>query len=273
MLKIKVMKSLKNVIKIGAALILFTIVVNISSCKKSGVSPSAANSKVSQVSFGVLSDASPANLAAAGSTVAVNAVTAPPLITFTSGIANVTRFEFEAKKDGVETSVETRNLMNVDLFALNPALVNTVIDTGTYKEIEVRLVLTQSSTSAIPLTLMGTVTPPQGAAIPFEFDFNQDLQIKAEAKNVVISATQNLKTMFLLHWNMILANISPADVSAATLTNGKIVVSSTSNAAIFNKIVANLGSIGETKFENEGGDDHGGNNGNGGHGNDGQGHN
>jgi len=251
------MKNVKRVTKISAALILLIIVIS-SGCKK-GSNPSPSTPKASQAAFGVMSDLSPANAAAASvNHMAVNAVTSGPVITFTSGIANVTRFEFEAKKNGVDTKFETRNLMNVDLFALNPTFINTPIDTGTYKEIEVRLVLTQSATGAIPLTLTGNVSSPAGA-VPFEFDFNQNLEIKAEAKDVVVSTSQSLKTIFLLHLNMVLNTITAADVAGATLTNGKIVVSATSNTAIFNKITANLGNIGETRMEkeNESGDDNG----------------
>ncbi len=259
------MKNVKRVTKISSALILLIIVIS-SGCKKNNVNPASASLSVTRAQFSVMSDLSPANLAVAANAthLTTNSTTASPVITFTSGIANVSKFEFEAKKNGVETKFETQNLMNVDLFALTPPFVNTTIDTGTYKEIEVKLELTQSTTGAIPLTLMGNVTSPAGP-VPFEFDFNQNLEIKAEAKDVVVSDQQSLKTVFLLHLNMILSTITADDVAGATLTNGKIIVSATSNAGIFKKITANLGNIGETEVEkeNDGGEhgEHGGNDG------------
>ena len=255
------MKNLKTAIKISSALVLLIIVISSSSCKKSGVSPSTSNNpapNATQVSFSVLSDSAPAVLASGpfASLAATASAAAAPVIKFTSGVANITKFEFEAKKNGAKVSFETQNLANVDLFALNPTFIKTLIDTGLYSEIEVRMILSQSTTSAIPLTLMGTATTAAGS-VPFEFDFNQNLEIKSESQNVVVSHTKTLKSLFLLHLNMILSTITADDLAAATLTNGTIVVSSTSNATIFNKIVANLGSVGDTKFEevNDGGDD------------------
>src|ERR1700712_3612416 len=102
------MKSLNQVIKTSSALILLTLVISISSCKKSGVNPSTG-SNVSQASFGVISDSSPANVVATGSFKSLNSVAATPLITWTAGIANLAKFEFEATKNGVEKSFETRN--------------------------------------------------------------------------------------------------------------------------------------------------------------------
>ncbi|MDP9047951.1 MAG: hypothetical protein M3N14_07425 [Bacteroidota bacterium] len=259
------MKSLKNAIKTSAALILFAGALSMSSCKKTALSPTSTGS---HASFALMSSSSPASgVAAVDPNARVRAAVAAsaPLITWTAGSANITRFEFEAKRNGVETSFETRNLSNVDLFALSPALASISIDSGTYKEIEVRLVLSQSATAAIPLTLMGTFTTPQDSvAVPVEFDFNQDLKLKAEAENVVISKTQNLKTLFMLNLNMISTGLSAADLHAATRTNGKVVISSTSNTALFNKIVSNLQSISQAKCKSEdkgsddGGDSHGG---------------
>jgi uncharacterized membrane protein YgcG len=247
------MKSVKQTIRISTAFMLLGIVIS-SGCKK-GSNPSPVTPKASQAAFGVMSDLSPANAAAASVThTAVNSTTTGPVITFTSGIANVTRFELEAKRNGIDTKFETRNLMNVNLFTTNPTFINTPIDTGTYKEIEVRLVLTQTSTGPIPLVLGGTVSTPAGV-VPFEFDFNENLEIKAEANNVTVTKSQSLKAIFLLHLNMVLNTITNADIAAATLTDGKIVVNAHTNTAIFNKITASLANIGETRIQNENGDD------------------
>ena len=263
--KIRIMKNLKNVIKTSAAFILFAGAISISSCKKTSLSPSSAAGP--QASFALMSSSSPASSIAVDprSRVRAAGVASAPLITWTAGTANITRFEFEAKRNGVETSFQTRNLGNVDLFALSPALATISIDSGTYKEIEVRLILSQSSTGAVPLTLMGTFTTARDtSAVPVEFDFNQDLKLKAEADNVVVSKTQNLQALFMLNLNMISAGISAADLHAATRTNGKVVISSTSNTNLFNQLVSNLQNVSEAKCKSEdkgnddGGDSHGG---------------
>jgi hypothetical protein len=91
---------------------------------------------------------------------------------------------------------------------------------------------------------------------------NDNLEIKAEASNVVISATSNLQSIFLLHVNQISAGITAAELNMATLTNGKIIISSKSNVTLYNKILSNAPNSGDSKFEDgkhSGGNDHGSN--------------
>ena len=266
------MESLRKSIGIKQSLIICTIALACFGCKKNGVAPANHFSSASKVAFGVQSDNAAVNLMASTSKVAVNAVTTVPQIMWTTGVANIAKFKFEAKRNGAEKEFETTNLTNVDLFALSPSLVSTSIDTGTYKEIEIKLVLVQSAdTTMLPLKLTGTFTNTQGVAIPVELDLNTNLEIKAEAKDVVVSATQNLQTIFLLHLNKLSDGITATDLGSADQTGGKIIISSTSNTNIFNKILQNVSNIGDSKFESEKNDQSGdgGSHGSGGNENDG----
>lgn len=251
------MESLKY--KIGIThFLLFVIVASLFSCKKES-SPGPVSG--SDILFSIKADrsVSSGNSATTG-------------LTWTEGTANVSRFKFEARKNGTKKEIEVNGLKNIDLFALNPAFVNAAIDTGIYNEIEVKVVLAKSNTSAIPLTLKGDLTKTDGSVTPVELYFNEDLEIKAEAKNVVINKTSDLKTTILLHLNGIFQQINAVDLQKATVTSGKIVISSTSNTAIYNKVKVNVQQIGETEFEhrhhdgsddNKGDDNHGGNEGHG----------
>jgi len=257
---------------------LMTLIVVLAfySCKKTGVAPSASNG--SKIAFGLQSFSAAGKLPASAGSQQVNAVTGVPQITWTAGIANITKFKFEAKRGGIEREFVSRNLMNVDLFALNPSLITTPIDSGTYREIEVKVILSQTAdTTALPLKLTGSFTSTGGTVVPVELDLNSNVEIKAEAKDVVVSSTQNLQTIFLLNLNQISSGISASDLAAATLTGGKVVISSTSNTNLYNIILQNVSKIGDTKMEVEdAGDDHGGHGGddNSGHdGNDNSGHN
>ncbi|MGZ3945975.1 MAG: hypothetical protein ACXVJB_13600 [Mucilaginibacter sp.] len=251
------MEKLAKSIKYPAIIVMMAL--GFSSCKKNGVAPSAA--KAPKAVFGIQSTNAAAILPASTAGVQLNTVSAPPQIMWTSGIANITKFKFEAKRAGVKREFESSNLMNVDLFAISPSLISTPIDSGTYKEIEVKVELTQSAdTSAMPLKLKGTFTNSQGVAIPVELDLNATMEIKAEAKDVVVSASQNLQTIFLLNLNKISMGITGSDLDAATQTAGVIVISRTSNANLFNTILQNVSNIGDTKMEveqGEGGDDSG----------------
>ena len=256
---IEIMKitKIKNSITLTLAL---AAVVGLYSCKKDGLAPSTTSG--AKISFGVSADKSFAS-AAPG--------TAAAAITWTAGIANISQFKFEAVKGGVKTEISARGLTNVDLFAISPALVGTTIDTGTYKQIEVKLEFVKSG-AALPLSVQGSFTAADGTVVPVEIDVNESFELKAEANNVFVDKTTDLKSIIKLHLDKVLAGITVADLSAAAQTSGKIIISSTSNSAIFNKIKANVANAGETEFEGEhehaGGDDSG-HGGSGSHGSDG----
>ena len=135
------------------------------------------------------------------------------------------------------------------MFSLTPALTGASIDTGTYKEIEVKVMFTKSNTAAIPLTLKGTYTPASGTAVPVELYVNDELTIKVEAENVVIDNTKNVQSMISLHLNEFLTGINSATLDLAAKTDGKIVISSRSNIDLYNKIKFNVSNSGYSKME------------------------
>jgi hypothetical protein len=236
------MKTLKT----GIFAIALLAVVSLAACKKNGAAPL---SKTSQLTFQAQADNSVANLSAspaAGSNLATNSVISG--LTFTGGIANISKFQLEAKRNGVETEIESKNLTNVDLFALSPSIANTTIDTGTYREIEIKLVLLHSSSGAIPLKLTGTFTNSSGTAVPFEFDLNDDVTIKAEAANIHVTSTTDFLALIHLHLGRLEKGVTAADLDTASLTNGTLVISSTSNTTIYNTVLANFGTCGENEF-------------------------
>jgi hypothetical protein len=238
-------------IKTGICAAILLAVITMAACKKSGVSPSNS----SQVSFQMQADNSATTLAAtpgASNGLVTNSVGASISgLTWTSGIANISKFKLEAKKKGTGIEIESKNLTSVDLFALSPLAANVTVDTGTYKEIEVRVELLQTTTGAIPLTLKGTFTNSGGATTPIEFDLNDDVTIKAEAQDVVINGTTDFAALVHMHLNKLVAGLTAADLDAAALTNNTIVISKTSNTAIYNKILANLTTCGDSEFKDE----------------------
>lgn len=229
------------------SLLLLLPAILLNSCKK-GTDSTAS----SQISFGLTSDSPLATFALPGS-VAVNSLITmgPPLgtagITWTSGIANISKFQLEAKKDGKEIEINTNGPIHVDLFTLNTALANVQIDAGTYTEIELRIVLTKSTTTDLPFVLKGTYTTKAGTNIPVELDFNDSAIIKATAENLVIDGTKNIVASISIHLSKLLATITAAEVDATTRTNGSILITSTINAALYTKIIAAITSCGDSK--------------------------
>jgi hypothetical protein len=212
-------------------LIVFITGTFLASCKKNNTAPSGKST--AQLSFGVKSDDAIDTLAQGAASV-----------TWTSGIANISGFKFEATKKGLQIEVTSRNLTQVNLFAITPTLVGITLDTGTYSEIEIRVELAKSDTSNLPLMLKGNFMTTGGTSVPIEFDFNDYAEIKAQAQNVVVNGTTDLTTIVTMHLNKLLANVSDTALEAATRTNGTIVISSTSNTEIYNQIKDQLSSCG-----------------------------
>jgi hypothetical protein len=212
----------------------------VSSCKKDSSGTIVA--ATSEISFAVNTDNPSTTLDAVNGPVVqstgTTAVTAG--VTWTSGIANIAHFKLEAKKNGVEKEISTSNLTNVDLFAAIPAFVKANIDTGTYKEIELRILLVKSTGADIPLTLKGTFTSKGGAVVPIEYDFNEDALIKLEAENITVDGTNNVTAGADMHLNKLLFGITSAQIDAATRTSGTIIISSSSNATLYAKVKLNV---------------------------------
>lgn len=170
-------------------------------------------------------------------------------LTWTSGNLNITEIDFEAKNNNVEIEYELKDLFNINLFNTSPVLGDITLPDGTYDEVELKLKLKKSITSDIPLTLKGSYTNSIGAKTPVEFYFNDEFEMEVEAEDLVVSGTSDYLAMINVQLNKFMTNISSADLDQATKTNGTIVISSTSNINLYNKLRANLNEFGDCEFE------------------------
>ncbi|GGH22784.1 hypothetical protein [Mucilaginibacter phyllosphaerae] len=227
----------KNLLKFSVLALLTSIAAV--SCKKDST---PATASTAEVAFALSADNASSTLvtkSVGNPAINVTGVTAAS-IKWTSAIANIGRFKLEAKKNGKEIEITTKNITNLDLFAIDPATIAAKIDTGNYKEISIKVLLVKSSGTDIPLTVKGTFTSAGGAAVPIEFDYNDNAILKAEVENVTVDATTDVTAKLNFHLNKLLTAIPSTQIDAATRTNGAIVISNASNTAIYNKVIANL---------------------------------
>lgn len=223
-----------------------------SSCTKKEDAPAFLSP---QISFALNTDNS-LNIQTFGSTASsgnglmVGTTLTNASVTFTSGVANIAAFKLEAKRNNMKIEITTKNLTNVDLFGLNQLLATVPIDTGTYKEIEIKAVLAKTTTTNLPLVLKGYFTTKGGTQVPLEFNFNDNAVLRAEVENIHLDGKKDLATTISLHLNKLLANITAADIDHTTRINNTILISSTVNVDLYNKILANLASsVGCKGFE------------------------
>ncbi len=227
---------------------------SLTSCQKNNsTSPTVSLADSTDLSFGVQSDSFISTFTFSkpgGSGFATNAVVSQEAFAWTAGVANISKFKLEATRDGVPLEIQSNNLTNVDLFALTPLLSKVNIKKGLYTNVELRVVLTHAAPgAALPLVLTGVFTSGGGTHWPVEFDFNEDLEIKASVADITVDGTQSLLTKLNMHLAKFLTSITAQQVDATTRTNGSIIISSTSNAALYAKIKANLLISSDSKFE------------------------
>ena len=170
-------------------------------------------------------------------------------LSFTSGSVNVSEIDFEAESETIEIEYELKKSLTIDLFNLSPILGSVNIPEGTYEEVELKLVLKKSTDNTIPLTLKGTYKDANGLSTPVEFYFNDEFEIEIEAENVLVQSNTDYIGLINLQLNKLLVNIGSNDISAATKTNGVIVISSSSNLNLYNKFKSNLNAFGDCDFD------------------------
>jgi hypothetical protein len=189
------------------------------------------------------------NLAASVATADAGAVAAPlsnRSITWTSMTVNISLIQVSAKLAGKEVSLESK-----DLFSINPLQPGVVLGTvaiaaGVYENVRFKLTMAESATNP-PLTLNGTYTEESGTKIPISVQLNQSKLLTIEmAKFEIIKGTHLAKVNFEL--NNLVKGLNPSDFGQTTRTgtNNAIVVNSTTNRALYEKLsirLANIGSV------------------------------
>lgn len=220
--------------------VILLAVVSLSACKKNSNSTVATGT--SKLTFQMSAVNSSTSLSSVP-----DSVPAIAGLTWTAGAANIGKFSFEAKRNGVSINIESHNLASVDIFALTPLVTYVTLDTGTYKEIEIRTFLVKTD-SIPPLKLSGTFTNDSTKVIPIEFDLTDNSTVQVEAHNITISGTTDYTALLGLELNRVTKGITAADLNAATLTGGSIIISKTSNTALYYKMKSNISRCGHSEF-------------------------
>jgi hypothetical protein len=214
------MKAFKLLIT-GAAVFLL-----LNSCKKSG-----SNGADSTMQF---------QLKVANPLVTVNRVAGPGTILWTSGTAAATEEKLEAKKDNSQLEFKSSGLQQIDLFASVFAnMGNLVIPAGTYTEVEFKITINQNGSNPA-MELNGQYTNGSGVVTPVVFDLNSLFVLKAEQTNVTVTGNSSITALTTLNLSIVSSGITQAMLNSATLTNGKIIISTASNTNLYTIITNNL---------------------------------
>jgi hypothetical protein len=172
--------------------------------------------------------------------VIVGKVEGPGTILWTSGSAYATQVKLEAKQNGSELEFKSTIARQVDLFApVAITLGNITLPAGTYSEIEFKISLSPNG-NAPAMELNGNYTNANSQVIPVIFSLNSVFELKAEKNNVTISINSNFNALTTLDLAFVSNGITQAMLNSAALSNGKIIISSSSNSNLYNIIINNL---------------------------------
>lgn len=170
-------------------------------------------------------------------------------VTWTSGSAYADKIEFEAEKDDDnEVEYESRVARRIDLFAPVSQLGNISLPPGRYEEIEIEVDLAPSVTDTA-FILRGSFSNNIGYAVPVVFYINELLEFKAEAEDITIGSAADITALTTLDLSQLTTGITESMLSSATLTNGILVISATSNAALYSVILSNINNIDDVELD------------------------
>lgn len=157
---------------------------------------------------------------------------------WTKAQASASLLKFEAEKGGSEIEFKSTVQQTIDLFNASANLGNLSIKPDTYDEVELKAVL--SPVNAAPaLQMEGTVTTGNGS-VPVRFVANETIEVRGEKKNVTITGSTIQSADIPLNFSMVVKGISLAEMENAVQSGGSILISSSSNASLYAKMVKNL---------------------------------
>jgi hypothetical protein len=240
---------MKNILLKSSALLLMAIVLCMVACsKKNDVAP---KSKKISYQFKVAGASAPLTASVQHSNLATMAVTTGN-ITWQSGYANVASISFEGKNQDNNQNTDDFTepiVYKVDLFNTNQFLGNVDIAVGTYHNVDIKIELKQTL-SGPALFLKGTYASVKGN-LPIELSFNEgndQMEIVAIAKDLSIGVKESYVAFINFHLDKLMAGIQSADLDAATVTNGTILINSNSNAGVYSKIKANISGFSDADY-------------------------
>lgn len=173
-------------------------------------------------------------------------------ITWTSGTLNVAKIQFSGKKEQSAVNIEYSNLSVVNILSLGAAAGSVTLPAGTYTDVALKVNLVQS-TDHVPLILKGTYKEANGgAAIPVEFQFNENIELKVTPPQIIIKGDKYIANIGL-GLNKLVTNLIASDFGQTVRTqpNNTILVTTTINRALYEKLRTNLSSAAKVEITHQ----------------------
>ena len=155
-------------------------------------------------------------------------------------------------KDASGTELEWKGPKKIDLFNINSFIGSFDLKPGSYDNISITVEAYKSDAGTDPVFyLSGTYKNATEVNIPIEVIVNEDLEFEIEKEGVMLNAANDYASLLNVNLNLLMNGILQSDLDNAMLTNGKIVISSTSNSALYTTIKENFSKSEESEIKHE----------------------
>lgn len=163
-------------------------------------------------------------------------------INWTSMSLNISKIVLNANRAGSNIALESKNLNSINPLQAGILSGTITIPAGVYENIKFNVTLTENAT--VPtLTLNGTYIEVSGTQIPVSVQFTQSQLLNYESKRIEIIKGDYVASASI-KINELVKGLTRNDFGQTTRTgtNNAIVVTSTVNRPLYEKLMANLAS-------------------------------
>lgn len=145
--------------------------------------------------------------------------------------------------DSIEISYKWKGPQEINLLDTTITLGNFILTPGFYDEIELRVDGSKQAAGSKPVFyLHGVYTKADVTTIPVRVIVNENISFKTEKDSVTVTAADNtdFASVIQIYLDQLMANIQPASLDNATLTNGILVISADKNRQLYLIMLKNL---------------------------------
>lgn len=173
-------------------------------------------------------------------------------LSFTSGTIKIKEIKLDAKKaDESSVKVSLKQPATID-FATQTVTpeVSLQLTPGVYKSIELGIEL-QDISNDPAIVIEGIYVNSLNASVPVRFELLTGEGFEAEGKDVNLTDRLNVMTKINLDPQYWFSTVTAAELDDAAMAagGGRILISKTTNTAIYNKVAERIDDLSETVFE------------------------
>lgn len=153
--------------------------------------------------------------------------------------------------DSSHVNFEWRGPKTVDLFNLTSVIGGVAIDPGTFNNFTIKIESFKSDAGTSPLFyLTGIFTNATDAVKRIKVIINEDFELKIRNLDT-LDLAHDFTNVIKVNLVQLMSTVSQTELDNADLTNGILVISSTSNVTLYNKVKKNFHESEHSEFERD----------------------